>query len=294
MSLIACAAVSVALSSCGGGGGGGPDVEPPVISAGPSATSLTNVSASIEWTTDRLCDGRVRYGKTTSYTDSVVVSDPKLNHAIPLAGLAQATTYHYRVASADEGGLKVTSSDRTFSTLSNAQQLVKEGWALFDGGLTSSALSKFEEAGSYEPHSVAVLEGLGWCYLKLYRLEESRAKFEEALSLSSARVDCLVGAALAYSALGLCDRVIPAVGSALSAAGDSYVFAHDSDVTSSDVRFCRLVCLAASGDFAGALSDAKVIDPTIDLDENDPSTWDPYSTFEEAMLAMIESLRSQV
>jgi hypothetical protein len=286
--------VSICLVGCGGGGGGtSPENKPPVITSGPDASGITSSEAAIGWITDEACDSKVWYGKTASYTDSVVSDDPALTHSLTISDLTPATLYHYKVASRDAKGESATSADKTFRTLSVAEDLVVQGWQMFENGDHASALEKFNEARLGEPHNVAVLEGLGWTLLRLYRLSESLGALDEALSIEPTRLDCLVAAAFLYQALERFDDAIGTARQALQLGGNTYVFTHDDEIEASDLRYCLVVCLLAKGDLQSALAEAKIIDPSIDLDPDNPTTWDGYSTFEEALLAMVENLRSR-
>jgi tetratricopeptide (TPR) repeat protein len=292
-----------AWMACGGGGdgGSGPDPQPPKITGGPAASGITSGGATIEWTTDKDSNSIVRYGKTSAYTDSVRTETLVRNHSVGISDLDPLQGYHYSVASEDADGRRVESGNKTFQTLSPAPELVEEGWDFFEQGDLSSSLERMKDAYSYETDNVEVLEGLGWTLLKLYELESShpeslsaRSTFESALQISPNRVDCLVGIAFLYQSIDMCSEAITAASAALSKGGEGYEFAHDSDITASDVRYCLLLCLAATGDFTEALSQVKILDPSVDLDPDNAATWDGHLSFEEALIVVIESLRDQV
>lgn len=73
--------------------------------------------AVITWTTDQAADSLVEYGETTSYGQSVSESSLLTNHSLTLTGLSQATTYHFKVASANSDGSVAQSGDATFTIL---------------------------------------------------------------------------------------------------------------------------------------------------------------------------------
>jgi len=75
----------------------------PTIS-GINAGNITNNSAIITWTTDRLADSTVNYG--TSIPPSLAASDitPVLNHTITLTGLTPSTLYYFGVSSTNQYG----------------------------------------------------------------------------------------------------------------------------------------------------------------------------------------------
>ena len=196
--------------------------------------------------------------------------------------------------SKDADQLSVSSGDRTFVTLSPVPGLVAAGWGFFEVSQFDTALARFSAAYAYEPDNVDVLEGMGWTYLRLYGLDESRAWFEDALALEPDRVDCLAGAAFVYQALELYEDAIEAADDALDLGGETYVFAHASEISSSDIRYCLAVSFVATGDLIGALAEVKLLDPAVTLDPDDPQTWGGQASFEEALLLVIEDLGDEV
>ncbi len=92
------------------------DINAPVIT-GVTATSITDNSAIIVWTTDAASQSSVEYGISTSYGfvsafDNALVT----SHSVALADLAAQTTYHYKVKSRDASGLWAETPDHTFTT----------------------------------------------------------------------------------------------------------------------------------------------------------------------------------
>jgi hypothetical protein len=101
------AAVSVTVTN---------DTTLPVIS-GVNATSVTANAATITWTTNEASDSQVEYGTTTAYgTVTPLAAALVAAHSVSLAGLSDATQYHYRVRSRDHTGNLSTSGDFTFTT----------------------------------------------------------------------------------------------------------------------------------------------------------------------------------
>ncbi|MFQ5598287.1 MAG: hypothetical protein ACE5GK_09580, partial [Nitrospiria bacterium] len=92
------------------------DTTPPVVS-GIAASNVTEVEATIRWSTDEAATSLVEYGTTTAYgnltTESIILVT---GHSRSLGGLSAGTTYHYRVVSSDGAGNQVKSADRTFVT----------------------------------------------------------------------------------------------------------------------------------------------------------------------------------
>ena len=286
-------ALVVLIVGCGGGGSE-PEVNLPRIVAGPASGSISSAAATVSWTTDRACDSRIDYGKTITYSDSLATSGLVTEHQLTVAGLAETTRYHYRVSSRDQSGQAVTSGDLAFTTLSLAGELAAAGWEAFEDSDFETSLAKFQQAHAARPAYVPAIEGLGWALLRLYRLEESLAALAEALSAQPGRSDCLAAATLANAALGRCQDTITRGRQLVAAAGEAYVFSHDQSVRTSDIRYCLVICLMAAGDLEGALAEAKAIDPSIDLDPDDRSTWGEHATFEEALMVLVEDLGSVV
>jgi hypothetical protein len=293
-SVLFVSAVWIACSGGGGDGGSGPGPEPPVILSGPSASGITVSGATITWTTDKISDSRVVYGETTSYGDTASAGTMTLSHSVGLTGLDHSRTYHYRVSSEDADGLSVTSGDKTFATQSPVPGLVEEGWDFFESDELDLAVARFDSALAFEPGNVEALEGLGWAYLYLYMFEKSLTALEGALSADAARLDCLVAIAFLYGSTEQYGSAIDAARAAIDIGGETYVFARDGDITTSDIRYCLVTSLVGAGDLAGALSEVRMLDPSIDLDPDDATTWDGHSSFEEALLVVIEDLKSRV
>jgi hypothetical protein len=87
------------------------------IVAGPTAVEVTPDSAVIFWETSKASDGRVVYGANARiYSSEMIESTQTREHWIQLTELNPSTTYHFRVASFDEDGDRVSSRDRTFET----------------------------------------------------------------------------------------------------------------------------------------------------------------------------------
>lgn len=91
------------------------DVTPPTIS-NLATSSITNSGFVVSWDLDELASGSVRYGLTSDYTDSVVVSGFNSSYSLQIGNLLGGTTYHYSVRSVDPAGNASVSSDATQAT----------------------------------------------------------------------------------------------------------------------------------------------------------------------------------
>jgi hypothetical protein len=106
----------------------------PVIT-GVTATGITGSTATIVWFTDKASTSQVAYGITTGYGSlSLYDTSPIFSHAVTLTGLAQGTTYNYKVSSVASTGT-TSSSNFAFTTTASAAS------AVVISGLTSTAIS---------------------------------------------------------------------------------------------------------------------------------------------------------
>ncbi len=101
--------------SPGGGGPMPPDTIPPRISD-VSAANITETSVDITWKTHEKSDSQVEYWSSPGNFSPL---DPErvIEHFVHLSDLTPATTYHYRVISADRADNLTVSDEYTFTTL---------------------------------------------------------------------------------------------------------------------------------------------------------------------------------
>jgi hypothetical protein len=87
-----------------------PDLAGPVITNIVATPAASGTSATITWTTDEPADSRVDYGTSPGMLDQSTTDGALVTaHAIVLAGLLPATTYDFRVTSADLAANATTS-----------------------------------------------------------------------------------------------------------------------------------------------------------------------------------------
>jgi PKD repeat protein len=91
------------------------DTTPPVIK-NVSASSETETSAIITWTTNEPGSSQVEYGETAEYGLTATSDELTTAHSITLSGLEPNTAYHYRVKSKDKAGNEASSADYPFAT----------------------------------------------------------------------------------------------------------------------------------------------------------------------------------
>jgi PGF-pre-PGF domain-containing protein len=92
------------------------DATAPVIS-NTANSSITNISATVTWTTDESSNSLVKYGTTSgTYTTSQTDATYITSHSESLTSLSPTTTYYYVVNSTDASGNSVQSSEYSFTT----------------------------------------------------------------------------------------------------------------------------------------------------------------------------------
>lgn len=91
------------------------DTTPPIIKD-VLASSETEASAVITWTTNEPSNSQVEYGKTTEYGLTATSDELTTTHSITLSGLEPNTAYYYVVKSRDKAGNETSSTENTFIT----------------------------------------------------------------------------------------------------------------------------------------------------------------------------------
>jgi len=92
------------------------DTTPPAISAVVTG-SLSNVAATITWTTNELATSTLVYGTTMSYGSAATIpAGALLVHEAPLINLAPQTTYYYCISATDLAGNTANSCGHSFTT----------------------------------------------------------------------------------------------------------------------------------------------------------------------------------
>src|ERR1700733_4291169 len=117
-------ALSLCLSGCAGvvssGGGATSNPTGTLSISNVQASGATNSSVQLSWATNEPATSAIDYGITSVYGASTPVSSTMVTaHQMTLSGLAQGTTYHFRVRSAN-GSETASSSDQTFLTLAGS------------------------------------------------------------------------------------------------------------------------------------------------------------------------------
>ncbi|MDP9052284.1 MAG: fibronectin type III domain-containing protein [Acidobacteriota bacterium] len=99
----------------------GTQTTPPPLISNVTATSITDTTAIITWTTDQPSSSQLNYGLTTTYTLSSTLNPTLVtSHSVTLTGLSPAATYNFDVMSANASAVSSTSTNYTFSTTGTA------------------------------------------------------------------------------------------------------------------------------------------------------------------------------
>ncbi|MEW6751836.1 MAG: cadherin-like domain-containing protein [Candidatus Latescibacterota bacterium] len=94
-----------------------PDRVAPRLLMRPLAEGITTESAVVHWTTDELCDSRVRYGVRGEGLGPVLLVEQLVSdHRLKVSGLQAATEYEYEVGSTDAAGNAAGPWAGTFAT----------------------------------------------------------------------------------------------------------------------------------------------------------------------------------
>jgi len=95
------------------------DSLPPVLSSGPRVVGVTNDEATVQWTTDELSKGSVKYSLLSNLAEAKTVGSEALitSHDVRLVRLLPDTTYYYQVRAADRFGNATGSQILSFTTI---------------------------------------------------------------------------------------------------------------------------------------------------------------------------------
>jgi hypothetical protein len=131
------------------------DTEPPVITSGPTAGSITSHSTIITWRTNEPGNSIVEYGTSASYGETLSSDQLVTNHSFSIGGLQASTTYHYRVSTTDNIGNGPTfSPNQTFRTSDIIASLPDEA---LDPGTTFSIPVSISDLSEQDVKSVDIV-----------------------------------------------------------------------------------------------------------------------------------------
>lgn len=95
---------------------GNPATNAPIIS-NVNVGTVSDISATITFTTDQSSDSAIEFGLTASYGAGVTNATALYYHSVTITGLSPNTTYHYRARATAAGNPSGVSSDYVFTTL---------------------------------------------------------------------------------------------------------------------------------------------------------------------------------
>ncbi len=83
--------------------------------------NITETTALITWRTNKLAEGAVRYGTSSSYGKTVTTNPPRdFIQSVTLTGLIPNTTYYFEIEAKDVLGRKIKSGNYSFTTKSGS------------------------------------------------------------------------------------------------------------------------------------------------------------------------------
>jgi hypothetical protein len=134
------------------------DTTPPIITLDSTpVTGITDVAATIHWTTDEASDSQVEYSTDLSYGSASAILDAAppgtTTHVVPLAGLTASMLYHYRVKSKDAAGNPAIPVTGSFTTTApfvppNLLTGLIAMWKLDEPGATDTRATSHGDPGN--------------------------------------------------------------------------------------------------------------------------------------------------
>jgi hypothetical protein len=132
------------------------DFTAPALTGGPTVSNILGDRATISWNTNENSTSYVTHGASTSYGAKVGNDSLVASHSVNLTGLIPATTYHYKVKSADQVGNEMISGDFTFSTIGanppTTPVLIDQTDVLVPGAVTYAATLRWNASTGYNNH----------------------------------------------------------------------------------------------------------------------------------------------
>ena len=272
------------------------DTIPPIITSEPEILQVTDFSSTIFWITDEPCSVQVKYAISAS-SDTITQSDSEFrqNHLVTLTNLNPNTIYNYKTVNFDVSGNMAESNTYTFTTEIDTGYLLSCGWDAFENGYFLQAASYFDQVIQFDSLNAECFTGLGWSIMRIDSLDSSITSFNNALNINEEYIDALAGLVLALYKKGE-DLSVTLFGEQVLLQDSVYVFEHDTSFNYEDIH----LILADSYNLLGIIEDAQIqvdfIFPENGLVPDDSTSWVvdniTYSTYEEALTAVIEYLKN--
>ncbi len=167
-----------------------------------------------------------------------------------------------------------------------AEGLTAEGWTAFESGDFPEAAARFDDALVLDRTYQEARTGRGWARLRSADYAAARADFDTVLTASGTAVDARAGRVVVSAALDQ-PATARSDAEALLAAAPGFVFSHDPEMASTDVRWILARADLDLADYPAAVEQLDVLAPDHGLN--------PASAgFLAAALALLESLRATV
>jgi tetratricopeptide (TPR) repeat protein len=260
-----------------------------MITAGPTTVSVTDSSATVQWSTNLDSDSHA-YCWIEGSADTLSVGDDGLaaDHLLTWTGLAPEITYSYYVLSeAPEGS--VMSPERDFRTGAppgcNPSEFISLGWTDFDNGDYDTATDRFRaaiecNAFSWPDHADSYA-GMGWTHLMLEDIAECLQWLEVAIAEGYASSDMHAARAAAERDLPDFEEAIYSAGVVLDSHPD-YVFSHKKSYDWRDLRIIRAQSFFALAEYESVNQEIELLGGTV----QDPQD----ESFIDNLLAELERL----
>ena len=172
----------------------------------------------------------------------------------------------------------------TGPSVDSAKKMVEDGWAKYEIGEYSAALSKFNAAARLNPTFVDIYNGLGWTHFALHNVEQAAIQFNTGVSKEPNVLDILVGYSfvlyennnysLESGSLKWALRAIEVDSTEFDMDGVDYYFVHNPKVTAKELREIMALSYFYIGKFEDSYYQVKnylngyILDP---LSSNFPS-----------------------
>jgi Tfp pilus assembly protein PilF len=174
-----------------------------------------------------------------------------------------------------------------------AEDVIQEGWDLFEQAKYESALKQFNDAVDMAPKHEGGYHGKGWCYLLLNQPTDAIDNFNQAITLGNQTLDPVAGLAGALLAIGNYSEAI-IKSEAVLQSNAFYYFNHKPSINFLDLRLILAIAYYHEGLLSKAQEQINYLDPTNTLKPDDPNSWIvnqiSYASYAEALMALIDKL----
>lgn len=268
------------------------DADTPQFISYPVVLEVTDTTATIFWEMDEACHAKIKYGPTTKYGQTYVLSENRQLHTAIITGLEPYTLYHFKVYNwdfAQNGPIK--SADLTFHTLHNEHSLVREGWRCYAVGQLDSARYFYDSAYKVNPLSAETWASLGWWWLQSGNLDSARARFSQALYYDPTQPVALAGLATLAMVSNEPAQAISYLSVVLDACPE-WQYAYYMPLNHKRLRLQLAEAYFQTAQYFKAQQQLDIVWPTNGLNPDVTSSWKvngvTYDSYAAALFAAIE------